>query len=100
MTFEQQTLLEYENNKKGFQTPITATSKSDFVNLKAKRKLSNQEQKFIKKKVAQWQDYEKNVKLGKLGFNKKELSKINCITIIDKCIEFEFDEEKYKQWIS
>lgn len=38
--------------------------------------------------------------MGKLGFNKKELSKINCVTVVDKCIEFEFDESKYQKWIS
>lgn len=31
---------------------MSAISRSEYMNLKAKRKLNNQEQKFIKKKVA------------------------------------------------
>ena len=35
-----------------------------------------------------------------MGFSKRELSKINSQTIHLKCIEFEFDEKLYKEWIS
>jgi hypothetical protein len=63
-------------------------SRSDYLNQKAGRKLNNLEQRYIKKKVVEWQDYEKNIKMGKLGFNKKELSKINSVTVVEKCIEF------------
>ena len=41
-------------------------SLNDYINEKAaktaKRKLNKQEKRFIRSKVAQWQDYEKNVK--------------------------------------
>ncbi len=40
------------------------------MNQKAQRKLNKQETKFIQSKVSQWQDYEKNDKLGHLGFNR------------------------------
>ena len=74
-------------------------SRDEFLAQKAGRKLTSQEKKYIKKKVVQWQDYEKNTKTGKLGFNKKELSKINSVTVVEKCIEFNFDDTKYQKWI-
>jgi hypothetical protein len=66
-------------------------SRNEYLNEKAGRKLNGHEQRYIKKKVVQWQEYEK----GKLGFNKKELSKINSVTVVDKCIEFDFEDNKY-----
>jgi hypothetical protein len=35
-----------------------------------------------------------------MGFSKRELSKINSLTIHLKCIEFEFDDELYNKWIN
>lgn len=40
------------------------------------------------------------MKTGKLGFSKRELSKINVETVIEKCIEFDFEESQYHGWIS
>ena len=37
--------------------------------------------------------------MAKMGFSKRELSKVNCETIVEKCIELNFDEEKYSKWI-
>lgn len=45
---------------------------TDYMNEKAQRKLNKQEKKFIKGKVHQWQEYEKNVRKGRLGFNRRE----------------------------
>jgi hypothetical protein len=73
---------------------------NEYMNEKAQRKLNKQEKKFIKGKVHQWQEYEKNVKKGRLGFNRREQSQVTSQIIIDKCLEFKFDEAKYKEWIS
>ena len=37
--------------------------------------------------------------MAKMGFSKRELSKINCETIVEKCFEFNFDENVYSKWI-
>lgn len=37
--------------------------------------------------------------MAKMGYSKRELSKINCEAIQEKCIELKFDEEAYQNWI-
>jgi len=61
--------------------------------------LSKKEKHFIKTKIAEWQDYLKNVKQSKLGFSKRELSNISCDTIQEKCFELDFSEERYREWL-
>lgn len=37
--------------------------------------------------------------MGKMGFSKRELSKINCEAVQEKCIEVNFEEDQYQKWI-
>lgn len=50
--------------------------------------------------MQEWQDYLKNIKLGKMGYNKRELSKISCETIENKCVEFECNEDLFNKWLN
>lgn len=56
--------------------PFLTSNLNEFINELAQKKLSKVEKKFIKDRVQQWQEYEKKVRKGRLGFNRREQSLI------------------------
>ena len=74
-------------------------SNNDYIMKIAGRKLSKPELKFCRNRIYSWQDYVKNIRYGKLGFNKKLLSKVNWEDIVRKCIEVNFKVQVYEEWL-
>ena len=96
MKKEKSQVVEDSTDELSPQRITVATSVGETLNIKAKKKLSKQEKKFVRNKVHEYQEY---VKIKpKLGFSKRELQKINCDAIIDKCIQLDCDEQKYNKW--
>ena len=59
------------------------------------RKLTQEEINFIENKIVEWQKYEKNIKIERLGLDRRKLSLINVEKIIEQCIIDDFNDEKF-----
>lgn len=100
MSKKAQRVVHAKESSAAATTVFSRPEQSDFKVDLENYKMSKPQKQFIFSKVRQWQEYLKSTKHAKLGYSKRELSKINVETVSQKCIELNFDEERYKEWFS